>query len=324
MAVARSEGARRRKAVARPRRAILASNPGPDRELLCQVGSISDYDLSWLNTRSDLSALLRSWRMRRTPHDFPDFPELSQRPRRSGYLTVEDAAAVCGVSPAWYRSFETGEPNGYSVAFLERVAAMLDLDIAERETMFLLATGHAPTQLSVGGIQHLSPGARVILDTHAWPAYILDHAGAILARNHSSLAWFPSQRTANHLFVWLFTNPGARTQFLDWSHVARNSLAHLRIQYARAPHCQLLQETLKTILESSSEARVMWKVNPRVSFGEDRHVRRVLLPDAPAETEVEIVSATLDGRLGLRLHTFVPVGGYRPTSTPTPPSRPRR
>jgi len=312
MAAARNAASNRRNATPRSRRTVLTSGVRTDGAYPCLPEAESDPDPGWLTTRSELSTLLRTWRMRRAPADFPDFPELLQRPRRSSYLTVEDAAALCGVSPAWYRSFESGEPNGYSIAFLERVTTMLALDAAERETMFLLATGHAPIPQASASIHHISPGIRVTLDAQIWPAYVLDHAGAILARNHSSVAWFPSQSTEYNLATWLFGNPAAREQFAEWAVVARSSLAHLRVQYARTPQCPRLRETLKVVLDGSSDARVMWKVKPQVSFGEDRHVRRVQLPGAPAVTDVETVASTLDSRFGLRLFTLVPVGGHLP------------
>lgn len=318
MATARNGESSRRKAAKRIRRTVLTSNSKLGGGPPCLAESDGDLDLGWLNARSELSALLRTWRMRRAPEDFPDFPELRQRPRRSSYLTVEDAAALCGVSPAWYRSFESGEPNGYSLAFLDRVATMLRLNSAERETMFLHAIGHAPVPLFAGGVHHLSDGVRVTLDSHTWPAYVLDHTGAIIARNSSSMAWFPSQSDAAHLVTWLFTNPAARIQFLEWDPVARSWLAHLRLQYARAPYCHRLRETLKIILAEGSEAHAMWKGHPQVSLGEDRQVRRIQLPNASTPTEVETVATTLEARSGLRLYTLVPIGGYHPTP-PLPP-----
>jgi transcriptional regulator with XRE-family HTH domain len=274
--------------------------------------TVRDNSAVCLDRATELSTLLRTWRKRRVPEDFPDHPHLRQRRRRSRHLTIEDAAVLTGVSAVWYRSFESGDPNGYSVAFLERVATTLALSDAERTTMFLLVTGYAPI-CDPCTVVRISPGVRVTLDAAQWPAYVIDHAGEIIARNAASLRWFPSQNHENSLVHWLFHNPAARHQFDDWNRIALDALAHLRAQHARTPESSCLRYALHTLFDASSEARAMWRQRPQVSHGDDGRTRLVHLPSAPAATEVEVVASNLErDPHNLRLCTLVPVGGYLP------------
>jgi transcriptional regulator with XRE-family HTH domain len=268
-----------------------------------------------LDPRTELTALLRAWRQRRKPEEYPDHPELLHRRRRFQYLTGEDVAILTGVTPTWYRQFEGCEVNGYSDAFLERVAEVLKLDGTERTTMFLHATGHTPVHMESDSRNTVTVGLRVLIDALNFPAYVLDRAGNILARNQTSLEWFPSQASESSIITWLFHNQAARNQYTEWSVVARSTIAGLRAEHARTPYCPRLRATLRKLLSGRSEASAIWK-KPQVSTGEDGRVRRIILPGAPSWTEVEVVTCTLDRSFDAQLHLVVPVGGYVPGPGP--------
>jgi len=272
----------------------------------------TDRDPDGLDPRTELTALLRIWRKRRRPDEYPSHPELRLRSRRLPYLTGEDVATLVGVTPTWYRAFEAGELNGYRLSFLHRVATMLKLDVDERAALFLLAIGHDVMPMSSAQLDQPTAGLRTLLDAQRLPAYLLDRAGNIIARNHTSLEWFPSQETETSIINWMFHNRAAREQYLDWQSVAENTMAGLRNQHARVPRCPRLKATLRILLSASREAKAIWD-KPRITSGEDGRIRRIQLPHAPSWTDVEVVISTLDRSRGARLYLLVPVGGHIPS-----------
>jgi transcriptional regulator with XRE-family HTH domain len=83
-----------------------------------------------------LRALLREHRARISPHD----AGLPVRPgRRHHGLRAEDVAELIGVSTRWYLQFEAGHSDRrFSLQFLDRVVAALQLDEEARTTLYRL------------------------------------------------------------------------------------------------------------------------------------------------------------------------------------------
>jgi transcriptional regulator with XRE-family HTH domain len=86
--------------------------------------------------RMALRAFLREHRARISPHD----AGLPVRPgRRLRGLRAEDVAELIGVSTRWYLHFEAGHSDRrFSLQFLDRVAAALQLDEEARTTLYRL------------------------------------------------------------------------------------------------------------------------------------------------------------------------------------------
>jgi transcriptional regulator with XRE-family HTH domain len=84
-----------------------------------------------------LRAFLREHRARISPND----AGLPVRPgRRLRGLSAEDVAELIGVSTRWYLHFEAGNGDRrFSLQFLDRVAAVLQLDEEARITLYRLA-----------------------------------------------------------------------------------------------------------------------------------------------------------------------------------------
>jgi transcriptional regulator with XRE-family HTH domain len=89
-----------------------------------------------LERRLRLRAFLMHARSRLAPRDV-GLPETGRR--RVPGLRREEVAELAGISPEWYRLFESGRPITVSSHVLERISVALALDAFDQSTLFRLA-----------------------------------------------------------------------------------------------------------------------------------------------------------------------------------------
>lgn len=101
-----------------------------------------------------LKELLVAWR-RRIDRSRHGLPPARSRARRG--LRREDVAELLDVSPLWYALFESGRSRRrFSHAFLLRLADVLELTSAERDTLVELTVlgGHAAHDVATAYYRH--------------------------------------------------------------------------------------------------------------------------------------------------------------------------
>ncbi|MEV5570049.1 helix-turn-helix transcriptional regulator [Spirillospora sp. NPDC052269] len=226
--------------------------------------------------RRELGAFLRSRRERITPDDV-GLPRTGRR--RTPGLRREELALLAGISATWYTYLEQGRDIRASDQVLGSLARVLRLDRHERDHLFRLA-GHTdraepdePLPDEVAAIPRL-------LEPN--PAYIIDAAYDVLARNRAAEELFPmlTARSPANFVRWVFLEPESRRTLLDWEPEARGLLARLRTIAGRGPGHPRLDRLVEELHEGSPEARAWW---PRYDV-QDRHGgrKRLRRPDGTA------------------------------------------
>ena len=226
--------------------------------------------------RSELSTFLLSRRARLRPSDL-GLPVASGKRRTPG-LRREEVAAAAGVSVDYYTRLEQGRERHPSDAVLKALAGALLLNVEEGEHLLRLAT-HAgsPGRVRPADVptRQLRPGVRQLLQTlGSAPAYVLDGNNDVLAANEAGAAlladldqWPASRRNT---IRYIFLHPTARKLFVNWSSVARDAVAHLRIMVGLRPTDSELAELIEELDTKSEEFPRMWRLHDICSMSTGR------------------------------------------------------
>ncbi len=204
----------------------------------------------------ELGAFLRSRRTLLTPEKVG----LSiEGVRRTPGLRRQEIARLAGVSEGYYVRLEQGSALHPSASVLGALARALRLSDEEREHLFALAEETRPET----GPEVLAVGTRRMLELLAPPtaAYVISRRSDVLAWNDTAAALFGHLvdgpcRPNNVRYV--FTNPEARALFVDWPHIAADSVAHLRAATGHRPDDAELTELVTELGKVSSDFRRLW------------------------------------------------------------------
>ncbi len=163
--------------------------------------------------------------------------------RRTPGLRREELAALAGVGVSWYTWLEQGRDIHPSPEVLDALTRALQLDAAERATLFALARTELPLPASADAISRENPddGRAVLVSLveglHPTPAYLLGPMTRILAWNAAASALFGSP---DHLpperrsLLWmLLIDPGRARDNPGREGTARNMVARFRSEYAQ-------------------------------------------------------------------------------------------
>ena len=226
-----------------------------------------------------LADLLRSWRDRVDPRTVPG---LVLSGRRSPGLSQYEVARLAGVSERWYRSLELGRDANFSAEFLDRLAAALQLSRAERQALYLGATGRSPDLLAhpeAGAAAGLGEELQLFLDSQSPnPAFAYDLEWNVVGCNEQLGQWLPWTPGEANVARWTFLAPDAREQLVNWREDwARPKLGQIRLARMQYPAHEGLRLLERDVLAGSPEAREMWgQREVREQFAGD--VRRLRLP----------------------------------------------
>ncbi len=222
---------------------------------------------------SGIGEFLRARRARTTPADVGLRPGPGQR--RVPGLRREELAQVIGLSVDYYVRLEQGRRANVSDAVLEAIARALHLTADERAHLFALARQRRPGQWAgqegagQGGTgrgaaraRPVEAGVRELLDQmERVPALVLGRRTDVLAWNAAADAVFamsarePSRRNAARD---VFSRPEARSDYLDWEHLAGDVVAHLRLDAGRHPGDPLLAALVGELSITSPRFRELW------------------------------------------------------------------
>ncbi|MRH91348.1 helix-turn-helix domain-containing protein [Nocardia sp. SYP-A9097] len=212
---------------------------------------------------SDLGEFLRSRRARIQPAE-AGLREYGRR--RVPGLRREEVAQLAGVSVDYYIRLEQGRGRNASDAVLDAVARALRLTDSERLHLYALARPSG-THLSGGGVYQatLRPGARLVLDSIAAPAFVLGRRMDVIAWNAlgDKVSGFSSVPAAERNQArYLFLNPAAPDFYPDWETVAVETVAFLRRDAGLHPDDPALPALVDELTTRSAEFRRIWTAHP--------------------------------------------------------------
>ncbi|AMW10912.1 transcriptional regulator [Streptomyces qaidamensis] len=213
----------------------------------------------------ELGDFLRSRRARIRPEEV-GLPSYGRR--RVPGLRREEVAQLAGVSVDYYVRLEQGrgpgdpcrtKSGGVSDAVLNAIARVLRLD--EAEHAYLRAVARPRRQDGPGSAaSRVRPGVRLLLDgMDRNPAYVLDHRMDVLAWNALADAVLGFSGTGDlSLPRRFFLDPASRELYPDWSAIAAQTVAHLRLQAGHHPGDPVTGELVAELTRASEEFRRLW------------------------------------------------------------------
>ncbi|MBQ1089507.1 helix-turn-helix transcriptional regulator [Streptomyces sp. B93] len=207
----------------------------------------------------EIGDFLRSRRARIQPEEV-GLPSYGRR--RVPGLRREEVAQLAGVSVDYYVRLEQGRGPSVSDAVLDAVARVLRLDAAELEYLHAVARPARRTADPCPEFAPVRPAVRLLLDgMDRNPAYVLDHRMNALAWNplaDALLGFSDAERAARNLVRRAFLDPAARELYPDWSEIAGQTVAHLRLKAGHHPDDPTVAALVAELSARSAEFRRMW------------------------------------------------------------------
>lgn len=182
--------------------------------------------------------------------------------RRVPGLRREEVALLAGVSAEYYERLERGRTKNPSASVLDAVARVLQLDSAERDHLFALAS--PPRRASVSRpASRLRPGLQRALDVLTdVPALILGPRHDLVAINDLGTAFYVGldelPQGQRNIVRYLFTVSAARELYVDWPATARRVVAELRAYAGTHPHDPRLAELVGDLAVRDPDFRHWW------------------------------------------------------------------
>ncbi|WP_213814854.1 helix-turn-helix transcriptional regulator [Glaciihabitans sp. dw_435] len=181
--------------------------------------------------KEELRDYLRTRRARLQPADvgLPDGAS-----RRVPGLRREEIALLAGVSVDYYVRLEQGRGGNVSLSVLDAVARALQLDEAERQHLIDLAQPAPLKRRASPRRQRVRPAVAMLLDAlDLQPAFVMGDRMDVLAINsiaHDLMGGFMDvPANERNLARFIFLDPSARDIHTEWSAVAEETVAMLRL-----------------------------------------------------------------------------------------------
>lgn len=236
-------------------------------------------------TGNELGEFLRVRRSRLTPAQV-GMPATG--PRRVAGLRREEVAVLSGVSADYYTRLEQGRETNPSGQVVDALARALCLDTDAHWHLFRLA-GLLPRPEPASALDEVDPELRRLMD--AFPnavAYIVNRRLDILAANALADALLEPLADTRNMVYSLFHDPAARTLFVDWPDVARDTVRALRLTtgHHRDARTVALIDRLRT---TSTEFAALWQDNNVQNLG-----RKTKVFDHPRCGRIELIYQAFD------------------------------
>jgi transcriptional regulator with XRE-family HTH domain len=185
--------------------------------------------------------------------------------RRSPGLRREEVAVLASISPSWYTYLEQGRDVRPSEEVLENLAAVLDLNPAERRYLQLLALGRAPHRDQPLGGEAKSAIQRLLDSIDPIPAYAGDKRADVVAWNASCAQWLvdfgamaPEDRNS---MLWMIGDTDARSRLVDWEGEVREIFGRFRAATANDPDDPRIQQLIKHIERAPADVLHWWNLH---------------------------------------------------------------
>jgi transcriptional regulator with XRE-family HTH domain len=207
------------------------------------------------NPRALLGAFIRAHRER-----LPVASTLAGRRRTPGWRR-EELADATGVGVTWITWLEQGRDVAASPAALARLADALQLNPAERASLFDLAGRRDPVEPTALRAE-LPDHVLALPDQLKVPAYLLDHLWTARAWNAKAArlftGWLDEGRDRN-LLRFVFLSPEAQALIADWPERAQRLVAEFRADFSRRPRDAAMQALIDELSASSALFTKLWR-----------------------------------------------------------------
>ncbi len=220
---------------------------------------------------------------------------------------------LAGVSTDYYARLERGNLAGVSDSVLEAIARALQLDEAEREHLWDLATAAnaTPHTRRRSSPQHqVRPAVQRILDGMTdVPAFVRNGRLDILAASKLGYALYSPvyenpARPAN-LARFAFLDPPANAIYPNWGEAANTTVALLRTEAGRNPFDRGLSDLIGELSTRSETFRTRWAAhNVRLHRSGAKHFHHPVVGELSLSFEAMELSA--DTGLTLTAYTAEP------------------
>ncbi|WP_238385210.1 helix-turn-helix transcriptional regulator [Nesterenkonia muleiensis] len=237
----------------------------------------------------EIGEYLRSLRARLAPEAL-GLPGTGHR-RVTG-LRREEVAVLAGISVDYYRRLEQGRERNPSAQIVESLARGLNLSAEERRHLFRLAGYSPPVQAAVDTVR--PELARLLSRWHDQAAFVLTGTLDVLVPNAVAQMLFHPLSQSKNLARIVFLDPAAQTFYLDWEHVAQDTVAVLRHNSTLVPAASFepLVEELST---ASDHFRTLW--SRQQVRGKTHAAKRMRHPEV-GELTLEFTALDIPGTPG--------------------------
>ncbi|MFH8405252.1 helix-turn-helix domain-containing protein [Streptomyces sp. NPDC018019] len=203
--------------------------------------------------RHRVGDFLREWRAKMDPNLVPGFTARFGARNKPGIKQAE-MAVLTGVTEGWYRRLEAGRIENPKTEWLERIVRALDLNEAQRYTLFVYAKGQEPPPLYRPAAV-IDPSTTAVVHGQPWPAYISDASWDMLLYNDLCVRNWPWIKYGINIMVWCLTYPEARLQLINWEEDWGKPMAsQLRLAHEQQPENRRLAEVVAEIKERDKVA----------------------------------------------------------------------
>ena len=209
---------------------------------------------------NELGEFLRSRRSRLSPIEVGLHGGTA---RRVTGLRREELAVLAGVSADYYARLEQGRARNISDSVLSAVADALRLDDLERRHLTELvrparsvsSATSKPLRVraALRAMIHALDPTPAVLHGPRMEVLAINRAGAALLDDFEAMP--PAERNMVH---WMFLNAKARAVYPDWSDIAAQLVAILRLAAGRDAGDQLLAALIDEITAQSDEFATYW------------------------------------------------------------------
>lgn len=188
-------------------------------------------------------------------------PAQSRGRRRTPGWRREELADAAGIGVTWLTWLEQGRDVNASPAALARLAKTLQLNAAERASLFDLAERRDPDPSPE--LASTLPSALLDLPAQiAVPAYLLDAHWTARAWNAAAatlfVGWLDAQTIDRNLLRYMFMSDRAPRLIQDWPERAQRLVAEFRADFHRRPGDGAMQALVEALLAASPVFATHW------------------------------------------------------------------
>ncbi|WIX98261.1 helix-turn-helix transcriptional regulator [Amycolatopsis mongoliensis] len=178
--------------------------------------------------------------------------------RRVAGLRREEVAVLAGVSADYYARLEQGRERNPSAQVLAAIGRALRLTADGKEHLYRLA-GLNPRLGGASDRDAVHPSLLQLLEAFpASAAYVLSPSFDILATNTLASALLAPFEGMRNMVRVQFTHPAAKTVFVQWPTVVRDTVYALRLNAGRFPDDPEIAGLVEEMLEISEDFRKLW------------------------------------------------------------------
>lgn len=212
-----------------------------------------------MDRKKELGAFLRARRGQVAP-DAARLPFAGDSRRVPG-LRREEVAWLAGISDTYYTRLERGQVGGISDAVLRGLVDALQL--SPQEADYIASAITVPGWVPLGEADDAVPETvqRLLDGVGTQPIHVLNERCDIVATNAVGRLLYPfhHESAQPNSVRFLFTDPRARTFFVDWEQWAHQGVAYLRSATARHPGDRLLTAFITELVSRSPDFAASWE-----------------------------------------------------------------